>query len=124
MNEQPHGSQFSRNRMLLIAGIAVVTAAAIWWLVENRPPMRAVPPPSSEAWEPYTGLAIFSVLIVVVIDVIALVITARKRRMLPEHEKDWKGPDPHLDRMIPVQAYSPSPVMQRALRRTMSKQSS
>lgn len=124
MNDPTHGSQFSRNRMLMIAGVTLLVGAAMWWMTVNRAPKGKNPAPTPAEWEPYTTAAILSVLIVVVIDVVCMVITARKRRLLPEHEKDWKGPDPHLDRRIPVQAYSPSPVMQRALRRTLSKQSS
>lgn len=123
MNEAAHSSQFSRNRMLLVGGIFVVVGLMVWWLVENRSPAPK-PPPTREQWSEYYVEAFLSVLLVVVLDAVAIVIALRKRRQLPEAEKDWKGPDPHLDRMIPVQAYSPSPVMQRALRRTMSKQSS
>jgi len=123
VTENSSHSQFGPKRLALSAAVFGAVGLWMWWMVENRPPKGAKPPPTSAQWSEYNTAALLSVLIVVVVVAIALVITARKRRELPEHEKDWHGPDPHLDRAIPLSAYSPSPVMQRALRRTLAKQS-
>lgn len=122
MNTPQHHSQFSPKRLALVGVTAAAVVLWMWWMVENRAPKNDFTPPTGDEWSPYWTAAILSVLFVVVVDVVVFVVTARKRRTLPEHEKDWHGPDPHLDRAIPLAAYSPSPLMQRALRRTLAKQ--
>lgn len=124
MIDQSRGSQFGRKRMIGFTVAFAVVIAWMFWLVENRPPIGGDGGFTSEAWEPHRLAAWLSIAFVVITDIVAIAIMLKKRRRLPEEEKDWKGPDPHLDRMIPVQSYSPSPVMQRALRRTLEKQSS
>ena len=76
----------------------------------------------SEEWQPFIGAAIVCVAFVIVTDVLVTMATLRRTRKLPEEEKDWEGPSPHADRQIPVEAWSPSPIMQAAIKRTLAKQ--
>ena len=76
--------------------------------------------PSALNWSQFNWLAITVVGIVLVCIAIFIVWERRVEKRLPEEAKDWHGPDPHLDRMIPVESYSPSPIMRAALRRTLS----
>ena len=75
-----------------------------------------------EEWAPFIGAAIICVIFVIIVDIIVTMATIRRTRKLPEEEKDWEGPSPHADRKIPVEAWSPSPIMQAAIRRTLAKQ--
>jgi len=76
----------------------------------------------AEEWRQHYGAAAWSIIGVIVIDVVVVFATLRRTRRLPEEEKDWEGPSPHADRKIPVEAWSPSPIMQAAIKRTLAKQ--
>ena len=118
--------QFTWQRLLLLAVGSIAAVGWMVWLQLNRPPRTAAgtpsPVPTAEQWAPYTAEVWITIVVVVASAVICGLLTVRRTRRLPEDEKDWHGPDPHADRKIPVEAWTPSPVMQAAIRRTLSKQ--
>ena len=76
----------------------------------------------SEEWRQHYLAAALCVLFVIAADIVVTRATISRTRKLPEEEKDWEGPSPHADRKIPVEAWSPSPIMQAAIKRTLAKQ--
>ena len=116
-----HGTQFTVKRLVGLGIAFALVLAFMAYLIVEKPPHGGVAPPNRSEWLDYLPAAIGSVLLVVLVDVAALVAVVRYRRRLPEEEKDWHGPDPHLDRTVTADAYSPSPVMRAAIRRTMAK---
>ena len=120
MQTKYHG-QFTAKRLILL-GIAA--AAVVAWQSYLQFGVGVIGDKGfgSEEWRPFIGAAIWCVVIVIVLDVITVMLTMRRTRRLPEEERDWEGPDPHADRKIPVEAWSPSPIMQAAIRRTIAKQ--
>ena len=126
MKEQYH-KQFSGPRLALLFGSTALVLAWMFMLQyrwappvgkDGQPPV----PPTAEAWAPWWPAAIITVVVCTAIAVLAAFLTVRRTRRLPEEERDWEGPDPHADRQIPAEAWSPSPIMQAAIKRTISKQ--
>ena len=119
--------QFTWQRLVLLAVSSAAVIGWMIWLQLNRAPRTAAgtppPVPTADQWAPYGAEVFITIAVVVVSAVVATLLTLRRTRMLPEQEKDWHGPDPHADRKVPVEAWSPSPIMQAAIRRTLSKQS-
>lgn len=120
------GGQF---RPLRMVGLAIAFSAMFSWVLymrANFPPRRAdgspPPVPAPGAWDPFVVPAVLAVVFVITVDLTVIILTRRMRRRLPEVEKDWHGPDPHLDRRIAVEDYRPSPLMRRAIRRSLARQ--
>ena len=119
--EQKYHGQFTAKRMILLTLAAVAVVA---WQSYLQFGVGVIGDKGfgAEEWAPFIGAAIWCVAIVIILDVVTVMLTLRRTRKLPEEEKDWEGPDPHADRKIPVEAWSPSPIMQAAIKRTIAKQ--
>jgi hypothetical protein len=124
--EQKYHGQFTWQRLLILAASSTAVIGWMVWLQINRPPRTATggkpPVPTPEQWAAYALPVWVTVVVVVGTAALCALLTIRRTRRLPEEEKDWHGPDPHADRKVPVEAWTPSPIMQAAIRRTMSKQ--
>ena len=118
--DQKYKGQFTAKRMILLGVLAA--AVVVWQTILQSRGVIGDKGFGSEEWQPFIGAAIWCIVIVIVLDAIAVVATLRRTRRLPEAEKDWHGPDPHADRKVPVDAWSPSPIMQAAIKRTIAKQ--
>jgi hypothetical protein len=119
VKEKYHG-QFTAKRIILLVAASVAVIAWMTWLQSRG--VVGDKGFGAEEWRPFYTAAALSVIGVIVIDIVVVMATLRRTRKLPEQEKDWHGPDPHADRKIPVEAWSPSPVMQAAIKRTLAKQ--
>lgn len=117
-----HGSQFSPRRVILFLLAFAAMFGWIWWIRTTYPlkggDAKAVP--GDLDWSQFNWLAVTVVVIVLGFVAAFILIERRVEKRLPEEEKDWHGPDPHIDRMIPVESYTPSPIMRAALRRTLA----
>ena len=118
--------QFTWQRLLLVAVSSAAVIGWMIWLQLERPPRTAAgtppPVPTPDQWAPFSTAVWVTIVVVVASAVLCTLLTLRRTRKLPEEEKDWHGPDPHADRKVPLDAWTPSPVMQAAIRRTLSKQ--
>lgn len=119
--KEKYQKQFTPGRIALLV---ISSAAVIGWQSYLQFGVGVIGDKGfgAEEWRPFYTAAIICVLIVIAFDVVVTMATIRRTRRLPEEEKDWKGPSPHADRKIPVEAWSPSPIMQAAIKRTLAKQ--
>lgn len=120
-----HGSQFTARRMIVLGLVFLGVFVWINWMRVTYPPHQpgmAARVPTQEQWNEYWWLALACIAIVVVVDLATVFIERRVEKNLPEEEKDWHGPDPHIDRKLSAEAYSPSPLMRVAIRRTLAHQ--
>jgi hypothetical protein len=120
-----HGSQFTPRRLIVLSLLFVGVFLWMNWMRVAYPPHKGGKPPrvpTQEEWNQYWWLAIACIALVVVVVLATVLIERRVEKVLPEEEKDWHGPDPHVDRKIPVESYSPSPIMRAAIRRTLAGQ--
>ncbi len=124
---QKYHKQFSWPRLVLLIGSTALVA--LWMIMLQYQWARPVGPdgnppvvPTAEQRAPFWPAAIWSIVGVVAISLAGAIATFRRTRRLPEEERDWEGPDPHADRTVPVEAWSPSPIMQAAIKRTLNKQ--
>ena len=116
-----HTNPFTWQRMVGLGVITGLMLIWIFWMVATYPTEAGLP---KEQWQQFNTAAVLSVVFVLVGDAIAITWTLKRNRRLPEEEKDFQGPDPHLDRRIPVEAYTQSPLMRRAVARTLAKSGS
>ena len=113
--------QFTATRLIVLGALFAATLAWMLWMVQNRPPVNPTTdaPPAPFDWSGYTGIALASIVFVVIVDVIFIAWTMRRAKSLTPEEKQPFGP---VDAASQARAGSiaKNPV-ERAVARSVSK---
>lgn len=113
-------NQFGWKRML---GLAVVFAGMFYFMVymqiRNPPfvPGRGPRPPVD--WSPFVGIAIITVVVVTLIDVVFIWLTLRRQKRI--HEETPEVPGALVTGEVAPETVSPNRMVQAAVKRTTRK---